>query len=241
MDLETGRAQFIELSGRFDLVKDDGSDNGANYWLNQGQKFLDARLGHLFPMVWMKVLTPGDHTVEVRRVKRIDTIYVLDPDSKSRTPLVRMTSEEFKDAFSHTSVQSSGLPVAYTVEAGQLSLDLAYDQSTVDDYSDGALILTAPRELKTLIHFGPKTDKAYEFYVIGSFAPPLLTEDTDRSFWTVNFSRLWLYASLYQLEVGYKNREAMSAWLTAIEIEEHEIIKDKIDLDLSDYDPVIEG
>lgn len=46
MDLEDIRDKFIELSGRDDLANDDGTDNGADYFINAGQKFLDKRFGH---------------------------------------------------------------------------------------------------------------------------------------------------------------------------------------------------
>jgi len=46
VDLSEVRAKFIELSGRDDLVNANDSDNGANYFINAGQKFLDRRFGH---------------------------------------------------------------------------------------------------------------------------------------------------------------------------------------------------
>lgn len=46
MDLSEVRAKFIQLSGRDDLVNADTTDNGANYFINAGQKFLDRMFGH---------------------------------------------------------------------------------------------------------------------------------------------------------------------------------------------------
>ena len=46
MNLGTIRAKFITLSGRDDLVNNDDSDNGANYFINAAQKYLDKRFGH---------------------------------------------------------------------------------------------------------------------------------------------------------------------------------------------------
>lgn len=46
MNLGTVRAQFIKMSGRDDLVNSNGSDNGANFYINAGQEFLDKRFGY---------------------------------------------------------------------------------------------------------------------------------------------------------------------------------------------------
>ena len=41
MNLLQIRKKFLDLSGRYDLVNDDYSDNGANFFINEGRKFLD--------------------------------------------------------------------------------------------------------------------------------------------------------------------------------------------------------
>ena len=41
MNLLQIRTKFRELSGRFDLVNSDFSDNGADFFINEGRKFLD--------------------------------------------------------------------------------------------------------------------------------------------------------------------------------------------------------
>ena len=46
MNLGTIRAKFIELSGRDDLVNADDTDNGANYFITAGQRFLEKKFGH---------------------------------------------------------------------------------------------------------------------------------------------------------------------------------------------------
>jgi len=41
MNLKEIRQEFAEKSGQLDLVNEDGSDNGANFYLNAGQQYLD--------------------------------------------------------------------------------------------------------------------------------------------------------------------------------------------------------
>ena len=41
MNLIQIRTKFRDISGRFDLVNDDLSDNGADFFINEGRKFLD--------------------------------------------------------------------------------------------------------------------------------------------------------------------------------------------------------
>ena len=46
MNLLQIRTKFRDISGRFDLVNSDYSDNGADFYINEGRKFLD-RLGEV--------------------------------------------------------------------------------------------------------------------------------------------------------------------------------------------------
>ena len=41
MDLLQARKTFRDLSGRHDLVNEDGSDAGIDFYINEGRKFLD--------------------------------------------------------------------------------------------------------------------------------------------------------------------------------------------------------
>jgi len=44
MNLLEIRKQFRTTSGRYDLVNDDYSDNGANHFINEGVKWLDSKV-----------------------------------------------------------------------------------------------------------------------------------------------------------------------------------------------------
>jgi hypothetical protein len=46
MNLGEVRTKFIKISGRDDLVNADLTDNGANFYINAGQQFLDKRFGY---------------------------------------------------------------------------------------------------------------------------------------------------------------------------------------------------
>ena len=42
MNLLQLRTKFRSLSGRFDLVNEDFTDNGADFFINEGRKYLDS-------------------------------------------------------------------------------------------------------------------------------------------------------------------------------------------------------
>lgn len=44
MNLREIRKLFLDMSGRYDLVNEDLSDNGANYYINEGSKWLDSKV-----------------------------------------------------------------------------------------------------------------------------------------------------------------------------------------------------
>lgn len=241
MNLGTGREEFIRLSGRFDLVNGDGSDNGADYWLNQGQNFLDDRVGHIAQAVNMTTLSANSFYVKVKWLKYPTAVYLIDPDSQDRYFLTRLDERTFKEGFSHHDQQTAALPLAYCMASNTLAPGLNYLQATVDTYEDGDQISLSLASLYKTLLIAPKADKAYECYVQGVYKSMELVEDTDSTHWTTRYSRLWLFASLYELEVGYKNQEAMKSWLMAIEDELLNLSKNQVELEIGDYEPVIEG
>jgi len=223
------RKKFIVASRRYDLITDGdldtNTDNGANDFINEGQRYLDLvaetpkSLRHL-----MVVLAEGEFSVEIEGLMQVKSVTVIDStDGHSNITDGFMGVVEFRNE--HPSLISewdTGTPVDWTLNiiglapeqnvetaetfasAGVLDYDAVHFE---DDYDYTGLL------------FYPVADQDYTIDLIGRFMSPKLSANTDVSYWTKRFPGLLVQASCYALARTLKNQAGMRAWLEAMDRE----------------------
>ena len=235
MILAAVRAKFVELSGRYDLVNDDGSDNGADWYINKGQRFLDRRVNHRKTKASIfKELEVGEWYAEFEHCRSVRQVWV--NNGTARVQMERKTISELKDLFSAViSAADNGSPM-YFAPAVIRSTDLTdkdnlgefYDRKIDDSYSlHGVVILPPP-------------DEAVVVEVYGKFYTEPLTTDSDENYWTAEHDEILLKAALYELEGFYRNSEGMKDWLGFMTMDIEDLDKDEV-LDSLDEDSQMEG
>ncbi len=137
MNLLQLRTNFVQKSGRFDLVVDTTSyaDNGANFFIQMGQRILEA----MFPSRhsasrYIKDLNAGQSSLFVKNIRAIDSVY-LKNSSIGRKPLTRKgyswLIEEYGDDFGEYAQGTLTLTAAAT--SGIVTIDSeTYTFGTVD-------------------------------------------------------------------------------------------------------------
>jgi len=93
MNLLGIRTQFVERTGRFDLVVDttDYVDNGANFFIQAGQRLLDSILPNRKDVGrYHKVINANQSSITLKHIRAFDTVYIKASGSK-RQPLDRKT------------------------------------------------------------------------------------------------------------------------------------------------------
>jgi len=221
LQLSEIRQQFATLSGRHDLVADfsgdDFDDNGADWFLDCGQRWLDRKATHKKMYSWYKEdITAGDYKLNFRYCTAVKEVWVMGADT-DRAQLSKKDYNWMRSEYAEgASNEDQGVPKYYS----PIVLNLGPDQIalTSSDYTDEFTydadeILfsdTADHILYHGILFMPPSDRTLTVSVLGRFwSPPLYPSkaDTLKTYWTVHHPDILILAALYSLEGFYRNRE----------------------------------
>ncbi len=242
MDYLDLRDKFVELSGRYDLVKPDRQDNGADFFINAGQKMLDrsqdqgksrARL--------VRTLTTGDILITTVGLRAIKEVWITSSDGRSA--LSFMSIAGMRDYYGKAlSSVDRGTPEYYApalirpypdtlVDSGQLDIEdlIMYNIGAgTGHFTYGGLIIMPPSSIDLTIS------------VLGLFYSPTLSATLansvwtqTKSFWTEEFPDTLLLAALYKLEAFYRNTEGAKDWQNALTVDLTGMDNDFVEEDLN--------
>ena len=234
MTLTQIRALFESRSGRSDLVNADGSDNGADFFIQSGQRTLE-RLVEV-DKSWArsyKTLAAGDYYAIFKGCRAVKEVWLSTADGRVRLEKVsqrEMREEYYEDA---PDAVTQGDTLSYCLislrtypDADAVVIDYLYDDELTDD-------ATTDYEYTGII-FQPPPDVAAQLEVFGLFYSPKLSDDADKNYWTVNHPEILLIGALYQLEVAYRNTEGANDWMRAIQLELVGLEKDWVESEIAD-------
>ncbi len=121
MNLLNIRTQWVERTGRFDLVVDtnDYVDNGANFFIQAGQRLLDSILPYRKDIGrHHETVNANQSSILIKHVRAIDSVYVTQ-SGEAREPLTRKTYswmlEQYGEDYGEKAVGTitlSGVPTA---------------------------------------------------------------------------------------------------------------------------------
>ncbi len=202
MSLLDIRTKAVELSGRTDLVIDttDYLDNGMNWFITRGQNYLDSLINtENSPGILSGTIVAGDTTFKFARCRAILDMWFLNADGDRSFPR-RMTYEDFIEEHpENVSGADRGIPIDFAPNIIR-SIDTPVD---ADDIKKGVV-------------FSPPADQSYTIKVQGLFLSTVLSDDADENYWTQLYEDVLVFATLYKLEVSYRNTEGSKDWLNAI-------------------------
>src|SRR5271157_1525248 len=85
MNLREIRTQFRDLSGRFDLVNADDTDNGANFYINEGSRWLDRSLRfNKDEGSFLSILNVGTWYIQFPMARAVKKVFIANSDQDSR-------------------------------------------------------------------------------------------------------------------------------------------------------------
>jgi hypothetical protein len=204
MDYKDLRKKFVEMSGRYDLINANYTDNGADFFINAGQKL---------------VTTVGLRAIKEVWVSNSAGMYELAPNKIAdlRYSYGKKLSEV-----------TQGAPAIYAPAVLRPYPDTTVAATVAGFYDIEDLILyTAGTGTGHWTYNGivvmPPPDSTYTISVWGLFYSPTLlatlagaTWTQTKSFWTEEHPETLLLAALYKLEVFYRNTEGAKDWKAAM-------------------------
>jgi len=230
MPLSTVRDLFLRHSGRYDLGTIGGADNGANTFINEGQKYLDRLMNNPKSQgrVFRKLSTSGYHVL-FPYCRVIESVWVGDSDSLTKLEKVEMS--DLKEAYNQPFSQlDTGKPLYYSPAV--LRMVPESDRTAIEDV-DGMLgymdVMFGKHYEYNGVIMLPPADKDYHVEVWGLFLSPPLTSDSDESYWTENHPLVLMMAAMRQVEIVYRNTEGRKDWEAAIQAELYGVERDFVD------------
>lgn len=220
MNLCELRTEFVKKSGRYDLVDESFADDGADFFIQAGQRLLDrfgdfgsGQIGE-----WQTLLQPNAVEFIVRNCWSISSIYSR-PDTSSvwyklthtysfETPKCLLSNEQM-----YTLVPIASFPKLKDAPASSISLPasaLSHSSDFPETQAIRVKLLPAVHQ-KTLIR------------VVGHFHSEPLLLDSDTNFWSQRWPETLLKAAMYELEVFYRNSEGAKDWYEAILVDMHNL------------------
>lgn len=239
MNLGQIRAQFVITSGRQDLVKttgengdeDTNADDGANFYINSGQRLLDNMIDHPAQLSrYQEDITAGTYTVSVQYLRSLFTVHAVNADG--RTELIEKSYEglrnKYKCGFDEV---TQGPPIYYSAGPAktapqQRTLDAdSYTDEFTYDHQD---IVWGDNFDYRIITIMPPPDGTFTIVVAGRYNQPVMAADSDETWWSVNYPFVLIQATSAALETAYRNSEGFKDWITAIRLSLDGIDKDSI-------------
>lgn len=217
MNLLQIRQQFRELSGRFDLVNEDGSDNGANFFINEGRKFLD-RLDET-QKSWashFKILEPGAFSASFPYCRALKEVWIADT-TNGRRQLEKKRLQDLIEGYltGLPSSRNEGTPLYYSpcitrcipedAEAGDIGAFAGYVEVPAGNALEyNTILLNVPVQYQSMLD------------IRGLFYSMELTSDDDENYWSSVHPMLLIMSALRQLEVVNRNTQGVNDWTNAI-------------------------
>jgi hypothetical protein len=241
MNLLQVRTQFVKLSGRYDLVVDTSAwaDNGANFYIQAGQRFLDKRV--TVPESIAKLYLPlaiGEYKVTFQHhCRSIQSVFC--ETATDRWKLEKVTLEELKEFYYEPAGSVTNGPPSYFALAELRALETTSKDSLATYIDNTHAESDTKYDYRGLV-IGPPADEACVVTVSGLFSQNVLSSNTDENWWSLEMPELLVKAALYQLEVFSRGTENARNWLDSIELELFGLEKDAVEEEISDID-VMEG
>jgi len=220
----TLRQKFVELSGRYDLVNVTWEDNGADFFINSGQRFLD-RVSTYGKGTAKNVQSIAAGTIIVRSVDLIAVHEVWAGNSvDGLIPLTRYSMNQLRGTFGkQLSSITQGTPAYFCPVSLRPYPDNQSIAGWTGYYDIDDLVLADLHHTYNGIILVPPPNKTYYISIIGKFYSPVLTATLalgvwteTKSYWTEVHPDILLEAALFKLETFYRNTEGAKDWQTAM-------------------------
>ena len=218
MNLLQIRTKFRELSGRFDLVNDDYSDNGADFFINEGRKFLD-RLDET-QKSWASAFRFIDidefsvHSFQCRAIKEVWAASIT-----SRWQLEKKNLQDLIAGYltSSSSERSTGTPYYYSPTITRYAPgDATADDIDFESFVEWVDIPSGNSQEYNAILLNTPVDEKLVIEIKGLFYSTELLLDTDVNYWSVTHPMLLCMAAMRQVEIINRNTQGVNDWTNVI-------------------------
>ncbi|MEG0363528.1 MAG: hypothetical protein RR600_06935 [Aurantimicrobium sp.] len=215
MNLREIRELFVKHSGRYDLVNPDNfDDNGANFFVQAGQRMLD-RMDRTSAFannqaVSVQEVSPREQLVQLPEIYNITKVEWGDGISPPHVLEKQVVGRALRAmTYMGTPRYWEQALVQYKPSIEKLATALT---NVPAHYFDGAQFAFHSTEIRL---FPIPAQKGF-IAVTGHYYASQLLKDEDESVWSIKHPDLLVSAALWALEVFYRNTEGARDWMNHI-------------------------
>lgn len=237
MNLLQLRKKFVQLSGRYDLISGVSgyTDSGANFFIQAGQRFLE-RMRHMkdAKAKYFKDVSAGAYYAAVQNMRVLHDVWASEYNGSGRTQLEYITAETMRAMYTKSASSiDQGTPLYYSEVNLRTSPTTSATSAIVLDKIGGVEVRASSALGLQYSYRGvmwyPPTDASFTIEINGIFRNPKLSADTDVNYWSEEVPETLLKASLYEMEVFYRNTEGANDWYRALTFDVDELDKDEVE------------
>jgi hypothetical protein len=229
MNLLQLRTKFRSLSGRFDLVNEDFSDNGADFFINEGRKYLDrldeTQKSWASCFRWLEI---GKFSVSFPYCRAIKEVWAATTVARWQLEKVSLQDMTTDYLAGLPSSRNTGSPLYYApciaryipenAEAGDIEAFAGFTDVEAGTYSHyNSVLVSVPASEKIMLD------------IRGLFYSMELVEDTDKNYWSEVHPLLLYMAAMRQIEVTNRNTQGVNDWTSSIRDEMSQIGMDLVE------------
>ncbi len=214
MDFLDVRKKFCEVSGRYDLMNADYTDNGADFILNAAQRYLDR--SHDFKKGEARNVQPisaGTIKVQATGLRAVKEVWFTNSDGSSMWPLEKCTLGEIRDYYGKALSTETQGDVAYYAPVSFRPAPDTVLSATWTGYQDiEDLILDDGHYNYNGVVLMPPPSEAGYISIVGLFWSPTLSATLSggvwtqtKSWWTENHPEVLIEAAIMRLHGLYMN------------------------------------
>ena len=236
MNYKDVRDKFVVLSGRYDLTTATAEDNGADFFLNEGQKLLDRKFsGGKGLARYPVVVVEGAMSATTTGLRVVKEVWVSNTDG--RTELVRESFNTIRNAYQRSADQLvAGTPSYYAPGIFRPYPDTLATAGIAGMYDVSDLLLDGTHYTYDGILFSPPANGTYTMQIVGLFDSPTLsatlsgvTWTQTKSFWTEVHPATLIKAGLFALESFYRSSQGMKDRMDSLMVDLTELDHDLVE------------
>jgi len=221
MDYKDVRLKFCEISGRYDLITATYEDNGADFFLNAGQKYLDrffdsGKAIARYPVI----VAAGTYVVRSLGIRAIKEVWIADSSGKSQLEKtsIMVLNDYYSEGFYNADQGTPGFYAPALLRPFPDTLAAVTGMYGVDE-----LLLSSTHYTYNGVVIMPPPDQAYTVEIVGLFYSPDLSATLSgavwtqtKSYWTEVHPEVLIEAAIYKLHSLYLNTSGAADYKASV-------------------------
>lgn len=213
--------RFIRATSRYDLIQDgdidNPSDNGALYYINEGQRVLDGLLD--LPernRRFVKVVPADSYYTSIENIVEVYGVWFVNSSCRADITSGHLDPASFRGNLGVVDEWKIGTPKYWTLMPSELSEELntvTADDLASDGASDYGELEYSPSVDSDVFMWYPKCDGEYTLDIMAKFWSTRLSNMYDKTVLTSRYSDLLVLASMWVLEGHMQNASRQRAIL----------------------------